>query len=203
MNTTYPETELCKIAFKYGTDKCPRIKHCYTPFYYDMLKNKRGSIKKVVEFGIGYYKNIQNADIVYDKGLDRHYHKGASLKMWRDFFPIAQVVGVDIRPETMFEDERIKTFVCDERKEQDMDQFLNQIGTDIDFVVDDASHRMDDQIFLAKTLLPKLNDAVIYVIEDVIHTKHIRSVLGDNYNYLVPQIPKKWRESMLLVIEKK
>jgi len=46
-------TPLCDIAFKYGTDKCPQLGHSYTPFYYDLLKDKRETIKKVLEFGIG------------------------------------------------------------------------------------------------------------------------------------------------------
>ena len=65
------ETPLCKLALKYRSDKCPkRGKHTYTPYYYDLLKNKKRSTKKVLEIGIG---------------------KGASLKMWRDFFPNAKI----------------------------------------------------------------------------------------------------------------
>jgi len=40
------ETPLCKLAFEYKTDKCPKIKHVYTPFYYELLKDRKNTIKK-------------------------------------------------------------------------------------------------------------------------------------------------------------
>src|SRR5215212_8637538 len=98
-------TKLCKIAYKYGTDKCPQLRHTYTPFYYQLLKNKRHKIKKVLEIGIGRYKGIEKNETIYDPGLKRHYHRGASLYMWRDFLPEAQIYGADIVPETIFKDE--------------------------------------------------------------------------------------------------
>src|SRR3989344_4764947 len=125
-------TKLFKIAYKYGTDKCPQIKHSYTPFYYKLLNRRRKSIKKVLEIGIGYYKTMQDVAVIYDRGLKRYYHRGASLKMWRDFFPNAQIYGADIRPETIFEDERIKTYLCDERKEKDLIRLIEKTGSDID-----------------------------------------------------------------------
>ena len=97
----FKPTELCEIAFKYGADKCPQIGHMYTPFYYEFLKDKRQSFKKVVEFGVGnkrYYRAIPN------------YFIGASLRMWRDFFPNSQVYGADIAKESIFKDERLETF---------------------------------------------------------------------------------------------
>ena len=45
-------TDLCKLAYKYGTDKCPQLKHSYTPFYYQLLKSKRQKIKKILEMDI-------------------------------------------------------------------------------------------------------------------------------------------------------
>ena len=194
-------TELCKLAYKYGTDKCPQIKHSYTPFYYKLLNRRRKSIKKVLEIGIGYYKTMPEVAVIYDRGFKRYYHRGASLKMWRDFFPNAQIYGADIRPETLFEDERIKTFLCDERKEEDLVNLIKKTGPDIDLVVDDASHHVDDQIFMAKTLLPMIDKGVIYIIEDVGHSKKISRALT-GYNTYVQDFPRKWHNGMLYVINK-
>lgn len=195
-------TPLCKIAYKYGTDKCPQIKHSYTPFYYKLLNGRRKSIRNVLEIGIGYYKTMKDEEIVYDKGLKRYYHKGASLKMWRDFFPNAQIFGADIRPETLFEDERIKTYLCDERKKEDLEHLIAQTGSDIDLVIDDASHHVADQIFMAKTLLPLLDEGGICSIEDVAHSKKISEALAGNYDCYVQDVPRKWHGGMLYVINK-
>ena len=196
-------TELCKIAYKYGTDKYPQLKHSYTPFYYELLKARRNQIKKVLEIGIGYYRGIKHNETTYDPGLKRQYHRGASLYMWRDFFPNAQIYGADIRPQTLFEDERIKTYLCDERKKEDLVRLIENTGSDIDVVIDDASHHVDDQIFLAKTILPLLKKDVIYIIEDVMHSKLIARALGGGYDYYLPPIPRKRQGEMLVVVQYK
>ncbi len=113
------ESPLCKFAYKYKTDKCPRIKHSYTPIYYELLKGRRKSVKKVFEMGV---------------------FLGASLRMWRDFFPNAQVYGGDIEPEQMFEEERVKTFVVDENDENQAVNLIKKLG-DIDLFVHDAIHK--------------------------------------------------------------
>lgn len=195
-------TPLCEIAFKYGTDKCPQLKHSYTPFYYQLFKDKQKSVKKILELGIGHYKGMDKNEWFFDPGLNRDYHRGASLYMWRDFFPNALVYGADRVPETIFQDERITTILVDERKKADLENLIRQAGSDIDILIDDASHKVADQIFAAQTLLPLLNDDVTYIIEDVGHTKKIINSLGGSYNYQIPPIPRKWQGGMLLVISK-
>lgn len=202
LNNIKFETELCELAYKYGTDKCPQIKHSYTPFYYNYLKDKRNLIKKVLEFGIGHTrKNWHNPQGLPELKVIPNLVSGASLRMWRDFFPNARVYGADISAKTMFEDKRIKTYVCDETKQQDIVKLVKEIGSDIDLVIDDASHHVTDQIGLAKALLPLLKKGVIYIIEDVGHSKHIKNAMGTKYDYYMPDIPKKWHGGMILVVK--
>lgn len=198
------ETELCELAYKYGTDKCPQIKHCYTPFYYEYLKDYKNTFKKVLEVGIGHTRNNwHNPQGIEKDKLIPKLQNGASLKMWRDFFPNANIFGADISQDALFEDTRIKTYLCDERDQKDVARLIKTIGNDIDLVIDDASHHVDDQISLAKNLLPLLKKDVIYIIEDVGHSRNIMKTLGNKYNYLVPDIPRKWHGGMVLVITNK
>ncbi len=196
-------TPLCELAFKYGTDKCPQLKHSYTPFYYEIFKDRRKSIKKVLELGIGYYPGMDKNEWIFDPGLNRNYHRGASLYMWRDFFPNALIYGADKVSETIFQDERITTLLVDERKKEDIEGLIRQVGSDVDVVVDDASHKASDQIFAAEILLPLLDKDVIYIIEDVDDAKKIIESLGDSYEYQVPDIPRKRKAETLLVIKHK
>lgn len=196
-------TPLCRIAYKYGTDKCPQIKHSYTTIYYELFKDKTNRVKKILEFGIGHYKGMENQKTCHDPGLDRLYHRGASLYMWREFFPNADVYGADIVKEAVFDDERIQTFVCDERDEKQVKQLINKIGSDIDIVVDDASHKVNDQIKLAQTLLPLLRYGATYVIEDVGHSKKIAKALDSTkYNFYTQDVPRNWPGGMMFVINK-
>jgi hypothetical protein len=183
---------LSKLAYKYGSDKCPQIKHTYTPFYYGLLNNKRKLVKKVLEVGIGCHKTMEHVAVIFDRGEKRSYQKGASLKMWRDFFPNAQVYGADIEPEAIFIDERINTFRCDTRYKPNIEDLIKLTGADIDLFIDDGSHDWRDQIFLAKAALPLLKKDIIYIIEDVGYTQLVIDGLRE-YKCSVPKLthPKK------------
>jgi len=174
-----PETELCKLALKYGADKCPKIGHTYTPFYYEYLKENRQSFKKILEVGIGNRRQIK-----YIPGGVI----GASIRMWRDFFPKAWVYGADVASESFFVDDRISTYYCDETKEEDVQRLVKQIGSDIDLVIDDACHHIANQVNLAKYLLPLLDKKVTYIIEDCRRTRQVRNTFFE-YDCYIPQLP--------------
>jgi hypothetical protein len=190
-------TELCQLAYRYGTDKCPQIAHTYTPFYFELLKDKRQSTKKVLEIGLGHNECMQH--VVKLKGS---YFIGASLYMWRDFFPNAQIYGADNQPEILFEGERIKTYPCDQSKKEDLIKLIKKTGSDIDLFIDDGSHRLEDQIFTCLTLMPLLKKDVIYIIEDVIHSRKLIRALNQ-YECQVPAIAKKGRNNQLVVVRNK
>lgn len=198
-------TPLCKLAMKYGSDKCPQFRHTYTPFYYQILKDKRRQIKKVLEMGIGYQPGMPQKKVYFDPNLQRHYHLGASLYMWRDFFANAKIYGADIHPEVMFKDERIKTFLCDETNKNDLEDLIKKTGSDIDLFIDDGNHHQEYQIFMCKTLMPLLNKKVIYVIEDVISPQEIVNALYE-YDCSIPELPppsRKSRDNMLIIVKNK
>jgi hypothetical protein len=175
-STRREPTELCALAMKYGADKCPQIGHCYTPAYYEMFKDRRNDIKKVLEFGVGnkrIYAAIPN------------YQMGASLRMWRDFFPNAQVYGADIARGAVFKDERLETFYCDETKEDQIKDLIRKTGSDIDIFVDDCDHHVNMQMNLLKYTMPLLKKDVLYILEDC---GHIKAVMHEfpQYNYFKP-----------------
>jgi hypothetical protein len=191
-------TELCNLAFHYGADKCPMLNHSYTPFYYDLFKDIRNDVKKVFEFGVGnnrQFKHIPN------------YHMGASLYMWRDFFPNAQIYGADIEPESIFDDGRVKTFLCDETKKEQVEELIKRVGSDIDIFIDDALHRMDNQRFLCETVMPLLDKGVIYIIEDSSHPRRLCKQLSQYDCYeaklVVPSGLERKHSNSLVIIKHK
>lgn len=192
------KTELCKLAYKYGTDKCPEISHPYTPFYYELLKDKQISIKKVLELGIGCPKNMSG----------EHYRTGASLYMWRDFFPNAQIYGADILPETMFKDDRIETFLCNERNNKDLEALIEKTGSDIDLFIDDGSHLVRHQIFVCRALMPLLKKDVIYIIEDSSYPNYVKETLNEFDCYIpdlsnIPLLHRSRRTDNLIIVKNK
>jgi hypothetical protein len=189
------QTPLCELAYKYKTDKCPQIHHFYTTFYYELFKDSIESVKKVVEIGIGHP----------DQFLTDDYRIGASLKMWRDFFPNAQIYGADILPSTMFQDNRIETILCDETKTADLENLIKHTGSDIDLFIDDGLHARGIQINTCLTLMPLLQDKVVYVIEDIYHPQHIMRRLGGMYSCeLIEGIKRRGKRSSdkLIIVRK-
>jgi hypothetical protein len=190
-------TLLCELAYKYCTDKGvgkATIGHSYTPFYYELLKDKRETIKKVLELGTG------TPDTMRIEG----YKVGGGLRMWRDFFPNAQIYGADIRPDSVFKEDRIESFLCDLSKRDNLLELIDKTGTDIDLLVDDASHLVDQQILAVLTLMPLLKKDVIYVIEDIIFLQPIRRAVGSYYNIYEPTFPNpRSHDDRLIILSNK
>lgn len=146
MEITY--TPLCALAEKWGTDKRPEpLGHGYTHYYYSLFAGREESIRKVVEIGID---------------------TGASLRMWEEHFPNAEIIGLDCDRKKLLTDGRITSLFCDQSLSGSLQDAIFRIGGDIDLMIDDGSHRWQDQIDSAKAFIPLLAPKGIYVIEDVL-----------------------------------
>ncbi len=163
------KTPLCELAFKYRSDKCEEIKHPFTKFYFDLLSGQQRSIRKILEIGVGMKRQGSHSDNTM----------GPGLHMWKEFFPLAQVYGADSDPRVMFRDGRIKTFLCDQSKKDDLANLVRSTGTNLDLVIDDGSHVPQDQIGTCLTLMPLLKKEVVYIIEDV----HDQNIINSFWGY--------------------
>lgn len=150
MNWT--DTDLCRIALKYHTDKAHS--HNYTPTYHKLLAGK--TVKKVLEIGLGWGGLMHN-----------DYPPAGSLLMWRDYFPEAEIYGLDIRPDTLRNEGRIHSFLCDQDNLDSLLDAADKVGRDFDLIVDDGSHVPMHQVTTALVFVPLLAPGGIYVIEDV------------------------------------
>jgi hypothetical protein len=188
------KTPLCEIAFKYRTDKCPQIRHSYTPVYYELLKDKINSIKKVLEIGVGTAFSMRHVP---------DYIVGASHKMWKDFFPNAQIYGIDIDLTDFLPEERIEMFLMDSTNEQNINTLIQKIGSDQDLVVDDGPHAAISQLNLAKVLVPLLTGDFIYIIEDCKRPDFLKENLNfSEYNVEVIKLnenPKVADDNLVII----
>lgn len=173
--------ELSKLAEKYGADKWG--KHHYTPFYFDLFEFDRTHITKVIEIGAG---------------------EGASLRMWREFFPNAMIYGADNQDNRIFKETRIEVIKCDQSKREDLLNLIKTTGFDIDLFVDDGSHKPEDQIFTLATVMPMLKKGATYVIEDVAKPGFVDAldVLGFPNKYHLKEVKVGRRYDDRLVIVK-
>jgi len=113
------------------------------------------------------------------------------------------VLLLEIDEKRIWNEERIETLWGDQSNFRDIERCLKTTGTDIDFVVDDGSHRPDHQIFTCLYLMPRLNKDATYIIEDV-NINFADVIMGSlgRYRYHVPSLPhhKRTRDNRLIVV---
>lgn len=157
---TLENKNLRKIARVTSTDKQGR--HSYVKHYEKHFDDIRNSVHSILEIGVGGGKYPS-------KG-------GGSLRLWKKYFPEADIYGVDIHDKTPIEEERIKTFVCNQSKKEDLERVAKDIGS-IDIIIDDGSHINSHVIKSFKTLFKHLNKGGFYVVEDL-HTAYRKEYGG-------------------------
>jgi len=92
---------------------------------------------------------------------------GASLKAWRDCFPNAHVVGMDIHPcdATVGQrQERMETHVGDQRVKADCIRAAG--GRMFDVIVEDAYHSTENTLLTLFWLWPFVKPGGLYVVEE-------------------------------------
>ena len=144
-----PRPDLTTIAQRTGTDKWGL--HYYTPHYERHLGHLRDEAFTLLEIGVG--------------GYARTGQGGASLRMWRRFFPNAQVVGLDIEDKSFVDRPRITTVQGDQTDASVLEAIIDRFGVPL-VVIDDGSHRPADIIATFGILFPLLPDGAVYAIED-------------------------------------
>ena len=151
-----------ELVDKYGTDK--NLSR-YTPTYEKVFNPRKEEVTNLLEIGIGTLNPEHPSSFQGIIGFNPHYKQGGSLRVWRDFFPNANIYGVDIAEDCMFEEDRIKTFLFDS---SDPIQSHYQLkGLEFDIIIDDGNHHPEYQIKTLRNLWPQLKPKGVYFIEDV------------------------------------
>ncbi len=135
--------------------------------YYQLLAPRKHSIKTVLEIGVG------NVGLMRDISGES-YLPGASLRVWRDFFPNAVIYGLDIDKTVLFNDARIQCFYTDQSSAESLLAAVAKIGAasnqprpTFDLIVDDGSHDPRHMILTFSTLNQFLSPGGLYIIEDI------------------------------------
>lgn len=148
------EGELNEIGIEYHTDKASimvekdmfRLAHDYLRHYDDLLGSRKASISRLCELGCGC---------------------GASLKMWKDYLPETNIVGVDINPDAKkFEEEHIEIVIGNAAQKDTID-FLKERYQSFSVIIDDASHAWGDMRISFEHLWDAIIGGGVYVIEDI------------------------------------
>ena len=140
---------LTRLAIKHGTDKWGL--HFYTPVYHELFRKIRLEKLKVLEIGVG--------------GFGFRDFGGESLRMWSEYFPNSQIVGIDIEYKALPLPQNVHYENGSQTDLGFLDRVAKKYGA-FDIVVDDGSHRPDHVIASFQFLFPRMSDSGLYVIED-------------------------------------
>ena len=202
---------LANLCDHYGSDKgeikssghpYPWPSHSYTDYYKRLFWNCRESVGKVFECGLG----TSNPNIPSSMGASGK--PGASLRVWRDYFPNAMIYGGDIDKNILFSEDRIETFYLDQLDPVAIEKFWLQVNEDsFDLMIDDGLHIFEAGSSLFTNSIDKLSSSGIYVIEDVNKQDLIRYeefFAPKNYliDYVVMSAPNVPSDNNLVVVRK-
>lgn len=131
-----------------GTDK--QSNHAYGDAYESLLPNRK-AVRLMLEIGV--------AD-------------GSSLLAWREVFPNATVVGMDIHPAAKWQGE---FHLGDQREQLDCERAA--AGRQFDVIVEDATHQLADTLLTLLYLWPFVKPGGMYIVEEFCNVASLRANL--------------------------
>lgn len=168
--------KISKVLEKYDTDKNKNLKdwHCYGKAYDHIFRSfNRKDKLDIIEIGTEY---------------------GESLLAWREFFPNANITGVDNVDSVEKKRDDIEYIISDVKKLKPKKEF--------DIVIDDGSHKLSDVLHTVWHFRLKVGGVMI--IEDVQAPDHWYEKIKKNTRYHIETIDlrhiNKQHDDFLIVL---
>ena len=147
-----------------GTDK-HGPNHQYGYAYEEILTGRRATAQLIMEIGIT---------------------DGSSLLAWREVFPNAHCVGMDIHPaaKLMYNShnrDRVEFCLGDQRSKEDCERAA--AGRQFDFICEDATHILENTLLTLLFLWPHVKPGGLYVIEEFANVGSLRQNITELYPF--------------------
>lgn len=152
-------TNLTDLADRFGSDK-GSSKHRYTELYHMLFHPLRERKITFLEMGLLIGGPEMGAS------ADRPTQDLPSVRMWLEFFPKAQILGLDVSDFAWFAHDRFTFVRCDMDARENIAAAAAGMPA-LDVVIDDASHASHHQQYGFLELFPKLKSGGLYIIEDL------------------------------------
>lgn len=153
-------TEVCRVMTKWGSDKGV---NCYTTVYSALFGDRRDEPIRILELGLG----TNNLNVLSNMGV--FGTPGASLRGWRELFPNALVYGADVDRGILFEEDRIKTFYCDQLDQSSIRELWSrrELRDGADIIIEDGLHTFEANVSFIDESLQHLRPNGFYITEDI------------------------------------
>ena len=157
--------ELVDLFNAVGSDKGTEVgigrgaaPHCYAVQYHQLFSELRRQQFRMLE--IGLQSNWERPGYVPDDA--------PSLRVWREYFPQAEILGYDVNDFSFFQQDRTTVFRGDQGSREDLKRFIDEHGRGgFELVLDDGSHAASHQQISLGALFSVVAKGGKYVIEDL------------------------------------
>lgn len=175
--------KLNELVEKFDTPKGAGS-HNYIRYYEKYLEDIRDDVTKILEIGIG------------------RVHNAASLKMWKEYFPNAKIIGMDVNEFNLNLD-NVHTFRGDQADRKKLKELIKEYGGEFDLIIDDGGHWTYQQQVSLGFLFKYLKTGGFYFIEDIIapYMPVYSYEFDDNQKCILLDTPKSVRNVIKLPYE--
>ncbi|RWH69252.1 glycosyltransferase [Mesorhizobium sp.] len=145
------------LADKFNTDKNRHTgnRHYYARIYDRLLSSRRLSLRRLMEIGLC-------------RVLADGQSETPSVSLWQSYFPFCQVIGIDLTDFSRLNNERFKSFVCDQSNVEGLRRVAAKLErASFDAIIDDGSHASFDEQLTLREFFPLLAEDGWYFIEDL------------------------------------
>lgn len=180
VDSTNTKSDLCVLGTKYPTDKSPYStensetsngsghRHPYTAVYDLLFSQLRYKEIKLAEIGILY---------------------NMSMLSWREYFPNAELYGFEYNYDLLnsAKSAKLKNTIYDYidiRNENSISTTLSKYGK-YDIIIEDSTHKFEDQVRLINIAHNYLTTGGILVIEDIFRIED-----EEKYNEMISNVKK-------------
>lgn len=180
------KTPLCDIMTFFGSDKATSEKsshHNYTTFYHYLFQDKINIFLNVFELGLGSNNHNIPSNM---SGLGS---PGGSLRAWKTFFSNANIYGADIDKDILFQEDRIKTYYCNQLSSNSISSLWKNFNFKFDLILEDGLHTYAANKTFLQNSIHMVSDGGFYIIEDIVNDRIplykdlVHYVLQNNFKY--------------------
>lgn len=139
---------LDRLADLHKTDKGSG--HGYTKVYGRFLRPYKFRPVRLLEIGVGGHGPTEG---------------GASLRMWKNYFPFGKIYALDLYDKSPLQEPGIRIFQGSQSDPDALRRVTDESG-DLDIIIDDGSHQNEHVIQTFEQLFPRLKDSGLYFVED-------------------------------------
>lgn len=136
-----------EISLSYKSDK-GSVYHNYLEIYEKYFNKYRNNLENFLEIGLW---------------------EGESIRMWRDYFNVGKLVGVDILDLSYIKLKDTIILLCDQSVRADLEAIVEKSYNEFNIIIDDGGHMMHQQQITLGCMFKYLKSGGVFVIEDL-HT---------------------------------